>query len=86
MELEIIHFFTKENINMHEALPKSRYLLSVYDTRQMPFYTRQSLCRDILSAEGFLPSTYLPSVEKHSSKKNTRQIKNRNPKNSKTFF
>lgn len=36
MELEIIHFFTKENINMHEALPKSRYLLSVYDTRQCP--------------------------------------------------
>jgi hypothetical protein len=52
---------------------------------------------NILSANGFLPSTFfrhsaknLPSVKKHSAKKNNRQIKNHNPpppkKNSKTFF
>jgi hypothetical protein len=49
---------------------------------------------NILSAKGSLPSTFfghsaktLPSVEKYSAKKNTRQIKNRKKqKNSKTFF
>jgi hypothetical protein len=41
---------------------------------------------NILSANGFLPSTFfrhsaknLPSVKKHSANKNNRQIKNHNP-------
>jgi hypothetical protein len=73
---------------LYQPLPES-------PSRQRSFYTRQS--GKEYSAKGSLPSIFfvhsantLPSVEKHSIKKNTRQIKNHKPrppkKEQKQFF
>jgi hypothetical protein len=63
---------------VHLSLPESHSLPSFY------FTLGKEHSANILSAKSSLPSTFfghsaktLPSVEKHSAKKNTRQIKNR---------